>query len=528
MVVMFVQRFQAVTPYFWKMEPARGGVYSEGVIGNVDKINPLFILNNSESAANRLVFSGLTRKMPDKIIPDLAKDWTIEENGRVYIFNLKDNLKWHDGEKLTADDIVFTINLIQNPDTRTPEFVIWKGVTVEKTGDLQVKFTLPTDYPDFLNVAQTAILPKHLLNEIAEKGAKNIKIADFNKNPIGSGPYKFVRFDQGAETELVFEANENFALGRPYLEQVRLRTYDTFSNLYKGFMRKQIDGISDIPMDKVSEVDKISNLNNYQFYLPRYQLLIFNLRNEFLKTIEMRQAIEAGINRKAIISDVLKGQAEPAYAPVIPGEIGYDPKFRIDKYDQNKANDILEKAGWTRGQNGIRQKDGKELTFKLVSPEDEESTAVVNEIKKELSAIGINLQVEFSHQELLQANYLRPRNFDLILVGQEAGESSDLYSFWHSSQAADPGLNLSGINSKKLDKFLEIARKSSDPKDKADKLILAQEEILAQTPGIFLYNPVYSIALTKNIKGFQMGNIASPVDHLNSIYKWFSKEKIKY
>jgi peptide/nickel transport system substrate-binding protein len=196
-IVMFANRFSALAPFFWKSQPTYGGIYREGVIGNVDKINPLFILNTSEASANRLVFSGLTRTLPNnQIIPDLAKDWTVEPDGLTYTFNLKSNLKWQDGQALTADDIIFTINLIQNPDTRAPEFADWKNVKVEKINDSQIKFTLPSSYPGFLSVTQTAILPKHLLSEYAERGAKNIKIADFNKKPVGSGPYKFVRFDQ--------------------------------------------------------------------------------------------------------------------------------------------------------------------------------------------------------------------------------------------------------------------------------------------------------------------------------------------
>lgn len=525
-IVMFYQRFTALAPYYQKFEPASGGVYREGVIGNVEKINPLFILNSAESSSVRLVFSGLTRVLPnDQIVPDLAEKWK-QIDDTTYDFTLRKGIKWHDGKDFKADDVIFTINLIQNPDTKTSQLAIWKGVKVEKVNDYEVKFTLTGAFPDFLKVASVPIMPQHLLKEI---DPKNIKVAEFNLHPVGTGPYKFVRFDQsGSQTEVIFSENDNFAIHKPYLNEVRIKAYESFDDLYNGLIRKQIDGIADVPLDKADKVGSISNLNEYKMFLPRYQVLIFNTKKDFLSDKAVRQALVKAIDRTKIINIAANGYAQPVYSAVLPGQVGYDPKFRKETLDVASANSDLDKLGWLKGQDGTRTKDGKALTFTLVAGDDFENRSAAQEISGEYAQIGVKINLQLSDITLLQSDYLRPRNYDMVLVGQDTGSEADLYSFWHSSQVADPGLNLSGLGDRKMDKLLELARKTSNPKSKADKLIQAQETILDEAPAVYLYNPNFAIAIERNIKGFAVGKMDDSIEHLNSIYDWYINQKVGY
>jgi peptide/nickel transport system substrate-binding protein len=530
-LVMFVQRFATLASFFQKATPVKGGVYREGVLGNIEKINPLFTLNSAEESANRLVFSGLTRVLPgNKIVPDLAEKWTESEDRRVFDFVINKNAKWHDGEKLTADDVVFTINLIQNPDTKTNKSAVWKNVKVEKVNENEVKFTLPNQFADFLEVASQPILPKHAFKNMKDEDIpKNIKISQFNYSPIGSGPYKFVRFDQaGNEQELILKANNDFVLGSPYLDEVRLRVYSDFDELYKGFIRKQVDGIVEIPYDRMSKIEAQSTLNFYKFYLPRVQAMFFNYRNPVLADKGIRQLIGQAINRKEIVNKATFGEALPAYAAILPGQVGYDATLRVDKYNTQKVIEEFEKAGWLKGQDGVRQKEGKVLSFNMVFVNDDEDKRAAEEIKKELSDIGVGVILTPTDAEMLQANFIRPRNFDLILIGQNTGIDPDLYSFWHSSQINDPGLNLTGFKDRKVDKFLEQIRKMTDSKVKAERYKEIQAVLVDESPAIYLYNPMFSMAISKNIKGIPEGKLNGPVDHLNSIYSWYGREKVSY
>jgi peptide/nickel transport system substrate-binding protein len=526
-MVMFVQRFTALAGYFEKATPVQGGVYREGVLGNIEKINPLFNLNSAEESANRLVYSGLTRVTPNnEVIPDLADSWKISNDKKTYVFTIKENAKWHDGQKVTPDDIVYTIQLIQNPDTKTSESVVWKDVNVEKVNDKTVKITLPNPFADFLKVASQPILPKHLLDGI---DPKNIKVAQFNQAPIGTGPYKFVRFDQaGNEQEVVFAANDDFVLQKPYLREVHLRIYSSFDDLYKGFIRKQVDGIVEIPFDRIDKIEKQSELSMYKFYLPRLQAIFFNYKNPILSDKNIRKALEMAVSRKEIISKAVFGQANPVYASILAGQTGYDPTLRVDKFDKAKVNAALDVAGYAKKGDGFRQKDGKELAFNLVYVKDDESERAGEEIKKEMADVGVKINLAGADTDQLQANYVRPRNYDILLIGEDIGIDPDLYSFWHSSQVNDPGLNLSGFQDRKVDKLLEQIRKVNDPKYKSDRLKEIQATLAEEVPAVYLYNPIYAMAISKNIKGIPIGRINTAVDHLNSIYSWYSREKISY
>jgi len=523
-MAMFVTRFTSLGTYFIKETPAFGGIYSHGVVGSIEKINPLFVQDDAEKVANKLVYSGLVRTVSGtEYIPDLAESWLVSEDRLTYNFKLRQDTKWQDGSQFGADDVVYTIGLIQNPDTRTPLSQIWRGVTVEKVNNFEVKFVLPNTFPEFLDVANQAILPQHLLGST---DPKNIKVAAFNSKPIGTGPYKFVRFDQvGTQNGVIFESNKGFSLHRPYIDQVRLVLYDDSKALVKGLASRQISGTFDIPSDKMAETKKLSNLNFTQNYLPQYTVLNFNFKNDILASKDIRRAMAMATNRQEIISEGLLGLAREVSVPILPARSGFDPKAKGLDYNLAGAKEALDKAGWVPGDGGVRTKDGKSLKFKFVYINDSENERVAGALKRQYAAIGIDLSLIPENINFINANYIRPRNYDMIMIGQNVGLDEDLYSFWHSSQAADPGLNLTGFSDKKVDKLLEQVRKSSDEKYRADRFKQVQEVLIEEVPALFLYTPLHTSALSKEIQGSKQIRISQPIDMFNNIYDWFIRSK---
>lgn len=523
-VAMFVTRFNSLNYYFIKEVPDFGGSYSHGVVGTIERINPLFVQSEAENVANKLIYSGLTRTVSATThIPDLAESWTVSTDGLTYNFKLKHGIKWHDGADFGADDVVYTIGLIQNPDTRTSLSQIWRGVTVEKVSDFEVKFALPNPFPDFLDVASEAILPKHLLGAI---DPKNIKVAGFNTGPIGTGPYEFERFDQfGTQTGLVLQANEDFSIHKPYIDQIHLILYDDNESLVRGLSRRQISGVADIAGYKIAEVKKLTNLALTQNYLPQYEVLNFNYKNEILANKDIRMAFAAAVDRTQIIDKALAGNAKEVSVPILPGRPGYNPKAKGVSYNVSAANDALDKLGWIRGDGGIRRKDGKILKFRFVYIGDVENNEVAKIIKQQFAEIGVELDLTPEDINLINANYIRPRNFDMILIGQNVGIGQDLYSFWHSSQATDPGLNLTGFSDKRVDKWLEQVRKSSDEKYRADRFKQIQDVIIAEQPAIFLFSPLHTSALSKEIMGSKQAKLSQSSDMLNNVYDWYIRTK---
>lgn len=523
-IAMFVTRFNDLGTYFIKRTPDFGGIYSHGVVGAIEKINPLFVQDEAENVANKLIYSGLTRAVSaGEYVPDLAAGWEISTDSRTYDFKLKKGIKWHDGATFNADDVIFTIGLIQNPDTRSSLSVIWRGVTVEKVNDYEVKFNLPNPFPEFLDVTSQPIIPKHLLGDI---DPKNIKVAEFNTKPVGTGPYKFVRFDQvGTQTEVVLESNHDYAIQRPYIDQVRLILYNDNESLYKGLARRQISGAADIPTGKLAEVKKLANLNLTENYLPQYEVLNFNYKNEILASKDIRKALAAAVNRSQIIRDDLAGNAKEVSVPILPGRSGFDPKAKGIDFNLTAANSALESAGWVRGDGGVRRKDGKILKFRFVYLGDAENSRVAGTLKQQFAAIGVELEMVPVDLNLINANYIRPRNYDMILIGQNVGIEEDLYSFWHSSQVTDPGLNLTGFSDKKVDKLLEQVRKSSDAKYRADRFKQVQDVIIEEQPALFLYSPLHVSVLSKEIQGDKQARVSQPSDMLNNIYRWYIRTK---
>lgn len=518
-ISMFVNRFNILNSFFITEIPVVGGVYSHGVIGTIESINPLFAQGDAEEAAVSLIYSGLTRTVSGKQIPDLAETWTVSSDGLTYDFLLRHDISWHDGSVFTADDVVYTIQLIQNPDTRTSLYDVWNGVTVEKVGDYEVKFTLPNPYPKFLEVANQGILPVHLLKGI---DAKNIKVAEFNMAPIGTGPYSFIRFDQaGTQTEVVFEANDSFAIGKPYISQINLVLYDSEDSLYEGLARRQISGTSEISINNLDSVKDLANLEINETYFPQYEVLCLNYNNTILANKDIRKALAAAVNRSEIISKVFNDEAMAVSAVLLPGLSGYDSSVSGIAYDVNAANTALDTAGWTRGENGVRQKEGVSLSFNFVYVDNSENNEVATILKEQLAAVGVELKLIAADESLISPNYIRPRNYDMILIGQNVGFDEDLYSFWHSSQKTNTGLNLSSFASDEVDNLLEQVRKSNDENYRSVRYREVQNVINEETPAIFLYSPLNFSAISRDVHVIEQTALSEASDVLNNIYVWY-------
>jgi len=526
-LALFVQRFNILGKYYIIKKPDYGSTYNQGVVGLIDKINPLFVRNEAENVATKMIFSGLTRVIDgNTIVPDLAKSWTVSEDGKVYDFILKNNIYWHDGESFTANDVIYTIGLIQNSETKTSLFSTWNGVTVKKINEYEVKFTLPAQYPDFLTVASQTILPKHLLSSV---DPKNIKIAEFNQKPVGTGPYKFIRFDQfGSQAEVVLESNDNFAISRPFIQNINLIIYDDDRSLYDGLARRQIDGVLEINPENYSEIKNFSNTNIKSINFPEAQVMYLNTKNTILSDKSIREAITASMDRDSLIGKVFGSRAQVQSTPIGPGQPGYDSKASSVKFDIMSANKIFDSLGWIKGKDGFRSKDGKKLELRLIYPDNYENREVASVLKMQFKNVGISINPVGVDPGELSFSFIKSRNFDLLLLPQNVGVGQDWFSFWDSSQINFPGLNLSGFSDKRLDKFVEQLHKSGDAVYRAERFKQAQAVILEQNPVVYLYRREHLSAIADKVKGYEQSKYGTSLDILNNIYLWYINTKDTY
>jgi len=351
-----------------KITPALGGSYSEGVFGSFPRfINPIYApLSDADKDLTELIFSGLMRYDENgNIVPDLAKDYQIIDEGRIYEFYLKDNLLWQDGSKLTADDIIFTVEIIQNPDIKSPLRLIWLGVEIEKISDSAVRFTLKNSSSIFLENATLKIIPRHVWENVS---AKNFSFSPNNLNPIGSGPYKLQNLSQDKEGKITLVnliKNVLYYNEGPYIPKISFKFFETEKELTSAYEKGEIEGFSISSFENLS----FNNANLYSLYLPRYFAVFFNQKeSKVLSDENVRIALNYGTNKKEMIETLFSGHAKEVHSPILPDIYGFEKPTSIYEFDLEKAKGILEEAGYLMTDQGIREKTiKKESSFAFKS-----------------------------------------------------------------------------------------------------------------------------------------------------------------
>jgi ABC-type transport system substrate-binding protein len=361
-----------------KVVPALGGIYVEGVVGSPVFINPIYsAVSDVDRDLTELIFSGLMKYDSEgKLQPDLVEDYKILENGKAYEFTLKKNIFWEDSQPLTADDVVFTIETIQNPEIKSPLRPIWLGVEAEKISDIKVRFKLQNESSVFLENCTLKIIPKHIWENTSPQ---NFQLTRKNLNPVGSGPYKLEDLFQDNTEEIVsldLVRNEKYFGSSPNLFKISFRFFDSEEKLIVAYKRGEIKGFS---LNSMKEVP--SNGNVYSFSLPRYFAVFFN--SEKLKILadnNIAVALNYGTNKNEILNKVFSGQGKIVDSPILPDIYGFEKPTLVYEYNPEKAKEMLEENGFLLQESGFRQKIIKKnmaFTFKStlsVGSQNEEVT----------------------------------------------------------------------------------------------------------------------------------------------------------
>jgi len=516
--------------------PAYGGSFSEGIIGTPRFINPVLALSDSssEKALVQLIYSGLLRPGANGALEnDLAQKYEIEESGRVYTFTLKNNLVWSDNYPITADDIVFTITTIQNPAIRSPKKTSWDGVTVEKVDDKTIKFTLKQPYAPFLENLTIGILPKHIWGSLAPE---EFVYSSYNNNPVGSGPFKIKNIKQngsGIPESYTLVPFDKFALGGPYLGDMTLRFYPNYETLVAGYLSGEVASIAAPSPENVASLKK-SGAQIKTTPLPRiFSVFLNQTQQQVFLDLAVRKALNTAIDKDKIVNDVLLGYATKIDGPLPPGVVGSleekatEPEKGYDRIQTAKS--ILTRNGWTLNEKtGVMEKIVKKKTtatlqFSLTISQDEELKKIAEMMKKDWEKIGAKVDIKVYEEGDLVQSVIRPRKYDALLYGEILGTDPDPYSYWHSSQRFDPGLNIALYANVTTDKLMEKAREESD-RDKRSALYQEfQEEIMSDVPAIFLYSPDFIYLLPNTIHGVNLSGMAVISDHFTHAYKWYAR-----
>ncbi len=539
LILIFSLTFLSVKFYYQHLvlTPTTGGTYTEALIGGPKYINPILAQTNDvDMDISRIVFSSLIKINKDnKVIPDIAENYTISQDNKTYTFYLKQNIFWHNGDKLNADDVVFTVKSIQNEDYKSPLRQNFLGVKIKKLDDYTVQFILEKPFAPFLKELTFGILPKNLWQNILPS---NAFLADLNLKPIGSGPYKFKSFvkdKSGRIISYLLARNKAYYGRKAKIDLINFKFYDNNKEALLALKNHKVNGINYLSKKLFNEIKNKENLNLYNLQPPQYTAIFFNLKdkNNIVTDSKIRQALAYAINKNELISKNLDGVAKVIYSPIFFNYSGYDNKINKYNYNFNKANGLLDQTKWKRkpgeefrkakieNPNDNKKETKQELSVELTTVNQGKYILLSKEIKKYWDKIGVKTNIRTINLDEVNKEIVQLKNYQIFLYGEIVGADPDPYPFWHSSS----DFNLSNYSNKDVDKLLEQARQTTDEKIRKEKYFKFQEILNKDLPAIFLYQPNYIYAVEKSIKGIDLDKIILPCDRFNNIEFWYIKER---
>lgn len=502
--------------------PAPGGVFREGVAGSPKYINPLRCdVTEVDFDLCALLYRGLTRvDRNGRVMPDLAEGWTISPDGLTYEFKLRTDQYWDDGRPVTADDVLFTVGVLQDPEVFTlPALTsLWQTVRVEKVDDSTVRFILREPFSPFLDYTTIGLLARHAFESLPAAEV----VARFNDKPVGNGPMKLTQLDAN---HVRLEPNLFYSTRTPYLQALELWFYPDHQSLVTAEANGEIEGVSRVLPATIASVAARPELQLFSSVLPNYLNITLNLDNPnapFLQEKAVRQALMLGLNREELIQSVAAGQGILAHSPILPENWAYNPDVRQYPYDPDAARALLDQNGWvdTNG-DGVREMNGKAISFTLYTNDDPLRVQLIYAIARQWEQIGVRanpLPVAFAG---LVNDILGPRQFEAALIGWETPGDPDPYPLWHSSQAENPGQNYGSWRNEEADKVMEQARKTLIESERLALYAQFQTIFAEELPALLLYYPVYTYGVNEKVHNVQIGALNYPSERFAGFADWY-------
>lgn len=436
--------------------------------GDYTRINPAM---DEHGEINLLLFNGLTGHDGDNaVVPALAKSWDFDEETCTYTFHLEEDVRWHDGEPFTAEDVQFTIEAIMDPENgseNAPNFEDVEEITV--IDDHTISFRLSAPNVAFLDYMTMAILPKHLLE------GEDMQTADFFRSPIGTGPYKLASWDEGQAITL--EKNADYFRGEPNIDTIVFKIVPDDNAKALQLRAGELDLALLTPKDAATFADE-EGFTCYDMETADYRGILFNFQNEYWQ--ENRDLIPAvcyAIDREAIIDAVLLGQGMAAYGPLQRNVYNYEDVEHYD-YDPEKARAVLEAAGCVLGEDGFYTRNGETVGFVLsVGAGDQVRIDMAQIVAQQLREIGMDVTVDIPAQVDWSGQMA-------YLIGW--GSPFDADDHTYKVFGTDKGANYSGYSNADVDRYLTEARESDDPAVRAEAYANFQKALAADPAFAFI------------------------------------------
>jgi len=514
---------RALGRYYLVPVAVAGGEYVEGIEGLFNNASPIFATSSVDTSVSKLLFSGLLRyNEKGVLVGDLAESWSTNASGTIYTVNLRPNVRWHDGERVTSADVVYTIDAIQNPDTRSPYNLSWQGVSVSAPNDQTVIMTLPNPLASFGSSLVQGIVPKHRLSDVP---FAQLRSDEFNSRlPVGTGPFTWGgvnSLETGGEIEhqrVAFRADENYHLGKPNLNRYVIETYPSQSEMINALKDGRINAAGLSSLEDVSAGD-ILRFNQFNVPLMSGVYLFFNNSRPNLSDKSLRNALIRSIDTRALRAQ-LNYPVIDVSGPILRKHFAFDPSHVQTKSNITEAASLLDKAGWTKAEGTfVRQKAGSALEFTLLTEDQADYARLADSLQRQFAEVGVKIIVVVkSGREFQQA--LQTHDYDALLYGITIGSDPDVFPYWHSSQASSEGFNLSEYKSSVADEALGSGRSRQDQGLRSAKYRTFSDAWRDDVPAIGIYQPRLLFVTNGQLYNFDVTTIASSTERYANVHMW--------
>ncbi len=487
-----------------------------GSIGDVSNLIPILATDSASHEIAGLVYNGLLKYNKNlELTGDLAENFSISNDNKIITFNLRKHVRWQDGKPFTADDVIFTYNIIMDPKTPTAYRGDYELVDkIVKVNDYKIKVYYKKPFAPALGSWTLNILPAHLL-----KG-KDITKSPLAKSPVGTGPFKFKKWEVGQTVQL--SANEKYFKGRPYLNGYIYKIIPDSSTMFLELKAGKIDemGLTPIQYKRQTETKYFKkNFKKFCYPVFSYTYLGFNLKNNLFKSKKIRQAIAYAINKEELVNGVLLGLGTAATGPYRPDMWYYNKNVKRYKFNPQLSKKLLYEEGWKDTDNdGILDKNGKKFEFTILTNQGNRNRLKTAEIiQKRLKEVGIYVKIRVIEWAAFINEFIDKKRFEAVILGWSTGIDPDQYDIWHSSKTGAKELNFISFKNKEVDKLLTEARLTFD-REKRKKYYFRFQEILAEEqPYVFLYVPYSLVILQNRFKNVKL----APAGIGYNIEKWY-------
>jgi peptide/nickel transport system substrate-binding protein len=482
--------------------PVAGDTLIWGSIGDASTLLPVLASDSASSDINGLVYNGLVRYDKDlRIEGDLAENWEISADDLTITFHLRRDVTWHDGAPFSAEDVLFTYQLLVDPKTPTAYAERYRQVAKAEVLD---PYTFRVTYEKPLATALIswgfAVHPKHLLE------GTEITKSPLASHPVGTGPFRFVEWRRGER--IVLEANSDYYEGCPYLRRVVYRVIPDLTTMFLELQSGGLDYMELTPLQYAMQTDTPAfrrRFNKYRYPDSSYSYLGYNLRRPIFQDKRVRQAMSYAIDKQELIDGVLLGLGQVATGPYKPGSWPHNTAVSHYPYDPKRAKALLAEAGWhDLSGDGILEKDGRPFEFTIMTNQGNDKRIKSGEIiQRRFLEVGIKVKLRVIEWAAFLKEFLEPRNFDAIIMGWSIPIDPDGYDVWHSSKTRLGELNFISYQNEEVDRLLEQGRRTLQ-EERRKKIYDRIQQILAEEqPYTFLYVPDVLPTVASRVHGIK-------------------------